>query len=108
MESEKIGKIDIEYQSIAYSLDEGMTWKKYKENPVITNPGIRDFRDPKIIWSSQYQKWVLVIAADKEIQFFSSENLKKWEWLSSFSKGTKNYKGVWECPDFFSVISKWM
>jgi levanase/fructan beta-fructosidase len=37
-------------QGIAYSLDEGHSWIKYKNNPVIDNPGIRDFRDPKVFW----------------------------------------------------------
>ncbi len=44
---EKEGKIDFQNQSIAYSLDEGFTWKKYANNPVLKNPGIKDFRDPK-------------------------------------------------------------
>ena len=48
---EKAGKIDVESQGIAYSLDNGLTWTKYDEgNPVIKNPGIRDFRDPKVTW----------------------------------------------------------
>jgi fructan beta-fructosidase len=47
---EKEGRDDYQYQSIAYSLDKGRTWQKYEGNPVIPNPGIRDFRDPKVIW----------------------------------------------------------
>src|SRR4051794_21144300 len=43
-------RIDVENQSIAYSLDDGKTWTKYANNPVIKNPGIRDFRDPKVMW----------------------------------------------------------
>ncbi|MGE8378959.1 MAG: glycoside hydrolase family 32 protein, partial [Sphingobacterium sp.] len=37
-----------ENQSLAYSLDQGVTWTKYKGNPVLPNPGIWDFRDPKV------------------------------------------------------------
>src|ERR1700730_10131118 len=41
---------DFQNQSIAFSNDEGKTWIKYDHNPVLKNPGIRDFRDPKVIW----------------------------------------------------------
>jgi fructan beta-fructosidase len=47
---EQAGTNDFQKQGIAYSLDEGMTWTKYKDNPVLKNPGIRDFRDPKVSW----------------------------------------------------------
>src|SRR5205085_9310012 len=39
---------DFQTQSIAYSLDNGKTWTKYAGNPVVKNPGIKDFRDPKV------------------------------------------------------------
>ena len=38
----------LQSQSIAYSNDKGRTWTKYQGNPVIGNPGIPDFRDPKV------------------------------------------------------------
>ena len=49
-QKQKEGSKLFQAQSIAYSLDEGQTWTKYNGNPVIENPGIRDFRDPKVIW----------------------------------------------------------
>lgn len=42
-----------EAQSIAYSKDNGRTWERYKGNPVIKNPGIKDFRDPKVFWHEE-------------------------------------------------------
>ncbi|RYE15048.1 MAG: glycoside hydrolase family 32 protein, partial [Sphingobacteriales bacterium] len=42
------GKNDFQNQSLAYSLDNGLTWTKYSRNPVLKSPGIRDFRDPKV------------------------------------------------------------
>src|SRR4051812_17599368 len=50
---EKAGTNNFQNQSIAYSLDEGSTWTKYAGNPVIKNPGIRDFRDPKVSWNEE-------------------------------------------------------
>ena len=51
-EEEKKGSELFQNQSIAYSLDDGYSWEKYNGNPVIKNPGIKDFRDPKVIWLS--------------------------------------------------------
>ena len=61
MDIEKAKGIDVESQAIAYSLDEGLTWTKYSGNPVIQNPGIRDFRDPKVSWNEEHKKWIMVL-----------------------------------------------
>lgn len=47
---EKTGSDKFQNQSIAYSLDAGSSWTKYKDNPILLNPGIRDYRDPKVFW----------------------------------------------------------
>ncbi|MCM8568618.1 glycoside hydrolase family 32 protein [Gramella jeungdoensis] len=97
------GEIDHQSQAIAYSLDEGKTWTKYEGNPVIENPGIKDFRDPKVIWDGIHQQWVMVLAADDKSMFYISKNLKDWELASEFGKGLGAHGGVWECPDFFPM-----
>ena len=56
---EKDGKNDTENESIAYSNDGGNTWKKYAHNPVLINPGISDFRDPKVMWYAPQKKWIM-------------------------------------------------
>ncbi|MBK6500666.1 MAG: glycoside hydrolase family 32 protein [Saprospiraceae bacterium] len=63
-------RLDFQTQSIAYSNDNGRTWTKYEQNPVIKNPGIKDFRDPKVIWHEATQKWVLVLAAKDRVKFY--------------------------------------
>ncbi len=102
-EAAEAGSEHFQTQGIAYSLDEGYTWTKYKNNPVIQNPGIRDFRDPKVFWMDSQKKWILTLAAGQETQFFSSPNLIEWTFLSNFGKGVGNHKGVWECPDLFEL-----
>ena len=106
-EKASIGKeINFQTQSIAYSLDSGQTWTKYTANPVLKNPGIIDFRDPKVFWYESDQKWVMTLAAGQEIQFYESKNLLSWTYLSSFGEGVGNHKGVWECPDLFPLPLK--
>ncbi|MTB52337.1 glycoside hydrolase family 32 protein [Lewinella sp. W8] len=97
------GAVDFQYQSIAYSVDQGRTWTKYDGNPVIPNPGIRDFRDPKVIWDEAREQWLMVFAAKDRVQFWTSPNLLEWEQVFEFGQDAPNHDGVWECPDFFPL-----
>ncbi|MEG7333476.1 GH32 C-terminal domain-containing protein [Bacillus sp. 0102A] len=90
-------------QSIAYSNDKGRTWTKYAGNPVIPNPGKKDFRDPKVFWYEKENKWVMVLAADDRILIYTSKNLKQWTYASEFGQGQGSHGGVWECPDLFEL-----
>jgi fructan beta-fructosidase len=113
-EKEKAGRIDYQTQGIAFSTDKGRTWTKYDGNPVIKNPGIRDFRDPKVIWHKETKQWVVALAVQDHIQFWSSPDLKNWKKLSEFGKDYGAHGGVWECPDLFQLTaeedgkSKWI
>ncbi|WP_311182251.1 glycoside hydrolase family 32 protein [Hymenobacter volaticus] len=100
---EKAGSKTFQNQSIAYSLDEGKTWKKYAQNPVLKNPGITDFRDPKVSWYEAGKKWVMTLATKDRITFYSSSNLKDWTKLSEFGEKFGAHGGVWECPDLFPL-----
>ena len=104
--AEQKGSELFQTQSIAYSLDQGFTWTKFENNPVIQNPGIRDFRDPKVFWMESDKKWIMTLAAGQETQFYASTNLKEWTFLSAFGKGIGNHDGVWECPDLFPLKVK--
>ncbi|MBC9796120.1 glycoside hydrolase family 32 protein [Sinomicrobium weinanense] len=104
-EKEDKDQVDVETQGIAYSTDEGMTWTKYRDNPVIQNPGIRDFRDPKVVRDTIRNQWIMVLAAQDRAKFYRSDNLKDWEFLSDFGVNTGAHGGVWECPDFFPLTA---
>ncbi|MCB7482272.1 glycoside hydrolase family 32 protein [Christiangramia sediminis] len=102
-EGEKNEEIDYQSQAIAYSLDEGITWTKYEGNPVLPNPGIKDFRDPKVTWDDIHKQWLMVLATTEKTIFYSSQNLKEWTKISEFGENTGAHDGVWECPDFFPM-----
>lgn len=88
-----------ETQGIAYSLDNGDSWTKYKDNPVIDDKNSTDFRDPKVFWYEPDQKWIMSLVAGDHAQFYGSKNLKDWELLGEFGKDKGAHGGVWECPD---------
>ena len=101
-----------QYQSLAYSLDEGKSWTKYNGNPVLPNPGIWDFRDPKVMWHAATKQWVMTLATKQSITFYGSKDLKSWSRLSEFGEGMGAHGGVWECPDLFRLsangLTKWV
>lgn len=102
-QGEKEGRNDYQNQSLAYSLDQGKIWTKYAGNPVLKNPGIKDFRDPKLCWNEGVKKWILTLAVFDHINFYSSPNLKDWTKESEFGKSIGAHGGVWECPDLFPM-----
>ena len=107
MAGEKAGHTDFQYQGLAYSNDKGRSWKKYDQNPVLPNTtGIKDFRDPKVIWHSATKQWIMTLAVKDHVEFWSSPNLLQWNYLSSFGNEVGAHGGVWECPDLFPMKVK--
>lgn len=102
----------VQAQSIAYSTDKGRTFTKYDKNPVIANPDIPDFRDPKVFWHKETNQWVMALATKQTITFYGSPNLKEWTKLSEIGEGIGAHGGVWECPDLFPMTyqgkTKWV
>ncbi|TVR29266.1 MAG: glycoside hydrolase family 32 protein [Balneolaceae bacterium] len=90
-------------QSLAYSIDGGETFTKYEGNPVLEYED-PDFRDPNVMWDEKTEQWVMVVALPQQhkVQFYASDNLKEWEFLSDFGPAGA-VGGIWECPDLFPL-----
>jgi fructan beta-fructosidase len=90
-------------QALAYSRDNGRTWKQYEGNPVL-DVGKQDFRDPKAFWHKATSQWIMAVAlsAEKKISFYSSPDLKRWTQLSDFGPAGDS-TAIWECPDLFEL-----
>ncbi|MDR9852500.1 glycoside hydrolase family 32 protein [Paenibacillus sp. VCA1] len=93
----------VQYQSIAYSTDEGQTWTKYEGNPVLRHDAVIDFRDPKVFWHESSAQWVMIVACGQSVCLYRSPNLKEWTLSSEFGEGIGFHGGVWECPDLFPL-----
>ena len=65
-------------QSLAYSLDNGMTFHVYENNPIIAAD--KECRDPNMFWHEKSGKWILVLASSlyNEMWIYSSPDLKNW------------------------------
>jgi sucrose-6-phosphate hydrolase SacC (GH32 family) len=84
-------------QGIAYSLDNGRTFTKYEGNPVIDSKEkweSGDTRDPKVFKHGDH--WVMVLNERDGHSFYTSANLRDWEYKSHVT-------GFWECPDLFEL-----
>ena len=82
---------------LAYSTDEGTTWKKvdeiaadWTEDPLHNGA----FRDPKVFrWEN---KWFMVVAGGP-LRIYSSDNLREWKCESAYANLET------ECPDLYPV-----
>src|ERR1044071_8512526 len=95
-------------ECIVYSNDRGRNWTEYEGNPVVKHSG----RDPRLLWHEPTHRWVMALYDEynnkKWIAFYTSPDLKKWEFAS-------RVEGFYECPDFFRLAvdgdaskSKWV
>lgn len=89
-------------QSMAYSTDNGNTFTKFEDNPILVSD-IPDFRDPHIIWYEPTKSWILIVSEKQHMKIFSSKNLKDWTFESDFGEGYGSHDGVWECPDLLDM-----
>lgn len=98
------GKQIAQYQNLAYSNDNGQTFKQYKGNPILDIHS-KDFRDPKVFWYAPSKQWIMIVSKPDEykVRFYGSNNLKDWKKLSEFGGNIGNKTKIWECPDIFEL-----
>ena len=92
-----------EAQFLACSLDAGRTWRYPLDTPVL-DEAASDFRDPKVLWHPETQRWVMVLVRpnERQVAFYTSTNLRNWTPESTFGPAG-NTAGIWEVPDLFAL-----
>jgi fructan beta-fructosidase len=90
----------LEAQYLARFDRESATFRELSPKPVIPNPGLPDFRDPKL-WRGS-RGWHSVIACGDHLRFYRSDDLISWEETSRFAAPVGAAGGIWECPDVLS------
>lgn len=90
-------------QNLAYSTDNGRTFKMYEGNPVL-DIDASDFRDPNVFWHTPSKQWIMAVNLPRryKVMFYGSKNLKEWTELGSFGDKGDNSK-IWEAPDLFQL-----
>lgn len=99
-------------QCLAFSED-GIHFKKYKGNPVLTAPeGIPadSFRDPKV-WRHE-DSYYMVCGASRNNRglalIYKSQDLFHWSFLNILAESRGDLGFMWECPDLFPVGDKYV
>lgn len=94
-------KAKLQSQYAAYSNDRGRTWTVHGE---VLSVGSAEFRDPKVFWHEPTKRWVMisVLALENRAMIFTSPDLKRWTYASSFGPAGGRGKN-WECPDLFEL-----
>lgn len=90
-----------EYQSIAFSNDNGRTWSKYTDNPVLiggNGPEWKDFRDPKVFRFNN--QWIMLLGGGR-YRFYASDDLIHWSFLNDMAVFE-------EFPDVFLLDNQWI
>jgi len=90
----------VQRQSLFVSDNGGRTFVPAPGNPVLDNPGAPDFRDPKVVYDSARDRWVMLLAEGQRLGFYGSTDLREWAYLSDF---TTSGLGLLECPDLFEM-----
>lgn len=102
----------MERQSMAFSNDAGRTFVKYEGNPVVAEPALRDFRDPRVFRYEPLNLWVMAVASGDCLRFYHSANLRDWHAAGQFGPVAALGDAVWECPDLFELPyaggTRWM
>lgn len=102
-------------QYLYWSTDGGYTFTALPD-PVIVNTDGRAAvtqaeienaewcRDPKVHWDAAQGEWVCVIGRLRYAAFYTSSNLRDWQWKSNFDYPNHALGGI-ECPDLFEMIA---
>lgn len=87
-------------QCLAYSLDGGVTFRKYADNPIIPHI-IGGNRDPKVIYAPEEGVYYMALYLDgDEYALFTSADLLHWQ-----ERQRLHLPGDAECPDFYPLMT---
>lgn len=94
----------VHFISIAYSTDGGDSWLKYSDNPLsLSNQITQKYSDPNVFWYNAEKKWIMCLAADNTIFFYSSSDCIHWEYMSEFRNDKEANISYWEKPVLINI-----
>lgn len=97
----------VETQCLAASRD-GIVFKKFNNNPVITDPpkgNTYRFRDPKV-WQEETEFYAVIGGEGQEglgqVSLYQSTGITgPWKYVKKVAQAKAGQGTMWECPDYF-------
>lgn len=87
---------------LAYSTNQGKTWSESPEK-VEFPIQFKNECNPSVCWVDMIGKWVMTIVDDQTVKFFSSTNLTKWKFESSYEKELQYTTNIWLKASIFPI-----
>jgi len=95
---------DVQVQCLVHADHELTGFAGDPRNPVVDNPGLTAFRDPKVFWYEPTGRWIMVVTHGQSIGIRSSSDLVNWTLESEFGdRDGRHGEGPWECPDLLPL-----
>ncbi|WP_136253981.1 glycoside hydrolase family 32 protein [Onishia niordana] len=96
-------EFDHQCQAMAASRDGGRSWQTC-DKAILDNPGLQDFRDPKVFWHAESAHWVMVLTEGQQLGIYRTQGGAEWEKVSVFgAEHGAHDEWAWECPDLFPL-----
>jgi fructan beta-fructosidase len=105
---------DLQVQCLVHADRQLTSFERESSNPIVTNPGLAAFRDPKVFWHGPTRRWIMVLTHGQSVGIRSSSDLVDWRFESEFGASEGRHgEGPWECPDLFQLrttngVSRWV
>ncbi|WP_422928178.1 glycoside hydrolase family 32 protein [Singulisphaera sp. PoT] len=108
-----IGQRDPEQWAAIAEDDDGISWKKWSKNPILSLKDhgavkIDDWRDPFVF--KEDGRWYMVVGGHQAgakggITLYTSDDQLSWKYVGIPFVGKE---GNWECPNLFKLDGKWV
>lgn len=85
---------EIQTLAISFSTDKGITWQKEATPITLENCFIQP-NDVRIFWHEETQRWIMGVLTGYEVRFYSSSDLKNWQYESVFGEDVYSKVGDW-------------
>lgn len=89
--------------TVLYSVDNGSNWQQDTANTITLADFYEPVLDVKVFWNDETQTWIMLTLSGYDVRFYSSTDLKNWEYISRFGDDVVLKSGQWTSIDFFPM-----